>query len=186
MKKFLQGAILPFIIFSSGVLLLGCENNRSTDSSASSEQSSSEISIAQPEKQFKTGNMIYIVRDVADMQMKAGQYIEQLQQTKSNIETAVSNQNQSELLSSTQQLKTQLTNLNETLNSLDLKSQEVENIKVNILNANQKVLATPLLNGDVDLSKIDLKSMEKQMGNVQSEMLKLAAMLIPADDAKNN
>ena len=34
-------------------------------------------------------------------------------------------------------------------------------------------------NGDMDISKVDFKKIEQQMNNIQKDMLKLAAMMIP-------
>ena len=50
------------------------------------------------------------------------------------------------------------------------------------MSANQQVLASPLLNGQVDFSQVDLKKIESQMVSVQAEMLKLAGMLIQNSD----
>ena len=49
------------------------------------------------------------------------------------------------------------------------------------MTANQQVLASPFLNGQVDLSKVDFKKLEQQMGNIQTEMLKLAAMILQGE-----
>src|SRR5690606_41544517 len=59
-------------------------------------------------------------------------------------------------------------------------------IRSNIMSANQQVLASPLLNGDMDLSQIDLKKIESQMVNVQAEMIKLAGLLIQNPEQKSD
>ena len=125
--------------------------------------------------------MCYIVRDVADSQLKAGQYIEQLNQTKSELQTALDAQNPQQLQILATQLQQQLQGFNQTLSSLDLKTQEIDTIRQNLLTANQQVLASPFLNGQVDLSKVDFKKLEQQMGNIQTEMLKLAAMILQGE-----
>ena len=51
--------------------------------------------------------------------------------------------------------------------------------------ANQQVLASPLLNGQVDFSQVNLKKIESQMVNVQSEMVKLAGLLIQNPDQES-
>ena len=51
----------------------------------------------------------------------------------------------------------------------------------NLLAANQQVLASPFLNGQVDLSKVDFKKLEQQMGSIQAEMLKLAGMILQGE-----
>ena len=95
MKKLLQGAVLPFIIFTSGVLLLGCnqpiEQSRQHDDSQieSAQNNHSQNEQSQdlestdhdqaPHKNtadLKQGNMFYIARDVANVQLKTGDYVE--------------------------------------------------------------------------------------------------------------
>lgn len=45
-------------------------------------------------------------------------------------------------------LKAQLEGLNQALLGLDIRSQEVENIRQSLLQANQQALSMPLLNGN--------------------------------------
>jgi hypothetical protein len=71
------------------------------------------------------------------------------------------------------------------LGNLNLKSQEIDQIRDNIMTANQQVLASPLLNGQVDFSQVNLKKIESQMVNVQSEMVKLAGLLIQNPDQES-
>ena len=189
MKKVLQGAILPFAIFTSGILLIGCEQDRdiNTIEKADDIETSQENSKGPTNQgELKSGNMFYIVRDVADMQLKTNDYIDQLKVIQSNLEKAVNQQDQQELQASAKQLQTQLIGLNEALNALNLKSQEINNIRSNILSANDKVLASPFLNGDIDLSKVDFKKIQQQMGSVQTEMIKLAAMMLSPEQEKSS
>ena len=132
--------------------------------------------------------MFYIVRDVADMQLKAGDYVEQLKQTQTDLETAINDKDQQQLQTTAKTLQQQLTGFNQALTNLNLKSQEIDSIRQNIKQANQQVLATPFLNGEVDLSQVDFKKIEKQMGSIQMEMIKLAGMMIPQgqDEAEQN
>lgn len=190
--------VSPFVMFSAGILLIGCEQANSPDSTEDRTSQSSEVSeqvsesakdsaeISKPE--LKSGNMFYIVRDVADMQLKAGDYVEQLKQTQTDLETAINDKDQQQLQSTAKTLKQQLTGFNQALTGLNLKSQEIDSIRQNIMQANQQALATPLLNGDVDLSQVDFKKIEKQMGSIQMEMIKLAGMMIPQgqDEAEQN
>ncbi len=79
MKKLLQGAVLPFIIFTSGILLLGCnqpaeqsrqqqdtQQTESTQASDSALEQKSEVTHKSAED-LKSGNLFYIARDVADV-----------------------------------------------------------------------------------------------------------------------
>ena len=184
MKNVSSKALLPFALLSSAFLLSACDqmNTAQTpttdqdDSNATSNRTENTTSAP-----LSSGNMFYIVRDVADLQLKAGQYIEQLNQTKSELQTALDAQDPQQLQILAIQLQQQLQGFNQTLSSLDLKTQEIDTIRQNLLTANQQVLASPFLNGQVDLSKVDFKKLEQQMGNIQTEMLKLAAMILQGE-----
>ena len=184
MKNVSSKALLPFALLSSAFLLSACDqmNTAQTpttdqdDSNATANSNTNTTSAP-----LSSGNMFYIVRDVADLQLKASQYIEQLNQTKSELQTAVDAQDPQQLQILATQLQQQLQGFNQTLSSLDLKTQEIDTIRQNLLTANQQVLASPFLNGQVDLSKVDFKKLEQQMGNIQTEMLKLAAMILQGE-----
>lgn len=188
MKKFIQNAVSPFVMFSAGLLLIGCEQANKLDATENETSPSSEVSeqvstqsATEPSAtaELKSGNMFYIVRDVADMQLKTGNYIEQLKQTQTDLEAAVSNHDQQQLQNTAESLKTQLKGFDQALSSLNLKSQEIDSIRQNLMQANQQVLATPFLNGELDLTQVDFKKIEQQMGTIQMEMIKLAGMMIP-------
>lgn len=198
MKKFLQGALLPFSIFATGMVLLGCdqaaqqENVRTEQSQAEADQNEDVQADANSEKapardiELKSGNMFYVIRDVADLQLKAGDYVEQLQQTKTELQHAVDLQDHEKLQQTASQLQKQLTGFNQALTAVNLKTREISDIRSNILSANEQVLASPFLNGQVDLSKVDLKKIEQQMVSIQSEMVKLAGMLIQSSSSDRN
>lgn len=181
LMKVFQSIITPFALFGFGLVMLGCQPQTQPDqekeSTAANVEESSPVQVTDP-ADLKSGNMFYIVRDVADVQLKAGGYIEQIQQLQSDLEQAVNNKDPQKLDQSVQSLKSQLLGFNEALTGLDLKSQEIAQIRSNILTANQNVLASPLLNGQVNLNNIDFAALEKQMGNIHGEMVKLASMLL--------
>lgn len=183
MKKLVQNLVLPFALFSSGILLIGCEQatepNQQDIQTESSEQHQSANTQSPEKAELKSGNMLYIVRDVADMQLKAGEYVTQLQETQSDLQAAIEQHDQQQLQEAATALQQQLTGFNNALNGLNLKTQEINDIREKLLSANQQVLASPFLNGQVDFSQVDFKKMQQQMGTIQSEMLKLAAMMIP-------
>jgi hypothetical protein len=196
MKKFIQNVVSPFVMFSAGLILIGCEQANTPDSTETQTSQSSEVSeqdaqelttesTATPKAELKSGNMFYIVRDVADMQLKAGDYVEQLKQTQTDLQTAIEDKDQAQLQDSADTLKQQLTGFNQALSSLNLKSQEIESIRQDLLQTNQQVLATPLLNGEINVAQVDFKKIEKQMGNIQLEMVKLASMMIPDSQDKD-
>ncbi|MFW1737192.1 MULTISPECIES: hypothetical protein [unclassified Acinetobacter] len=198
MKKLLQGAVLPFVIFISGMLLLGCnqaaEQSRQQDgaqaietaqmSENTSDSNNNNQSTAKSTEDLKQGNMFYIARDVANVQLKTGDYVEKLQQTQANLQQAIQSQNQAELQQSVKTLTRELQGFNTTLISLDLKSQEIDGIRQQVLQANKQVLNSALLNGDLDISKVDFKKIEQQMNTIQLDMLKLAGMMIPGSNTE--
>ena len=183
MKKLVQNLVLPFALFSSGILLIGCEQatepNQQDIQTESSEQHQSANTQSPEKAELKSGNMLYIVRDVADMQLKAGEYATQLQETQSDLQAAIEQHDQQQLQEAATALQQQLTGFNNALNGLNLKTQEINDIREKLLSANQQVLASPFLNGQVDFSQVDFKKIQQQMGTIQSEMLKLASMMIP-------
>lgn len=204
MKKLLQGALLPFVIFTSGMLLLGCnqaaepqerteqfeqtetpQSESHTNNSLATEVET-EAAQVQNNENLKSGNMFYITRDVADVQLKTGDYIEKLQQAQSDLQAAIDSKDPQQLQETAKNLSRELQGFNTALISLDLKSQEIDSMRQQVLSTNKQVLNAPLLNGEVDFSKIDFDKIEKQMGTIQSEMLKLAGMMIPKNESSNS
>ena len=191
MKKFIQKAVLPFAILSTGILLSGCEQASEPQSDDIQTTQSADVALNQPTAttataDLKSGNMFYMVRDVADMQLKAGDYVAQLKQTQNELQTAINDKDQQQLQATAKTLQQQLTGFNQALTSLNLKSQEIDSIRQNILHANQQVLATPFLNGNIDLNQVDFKKIEQQMGSIQTEMIKLAGLMIPQGQHKQD
>ena len=191
MKKFIQKAVLPFAILSTGILLSGCEQASEPQSDDIQTTQSADVALNQPTEttdtaDLKSGNMFYMVRDIADMQLKAGDYVAQLKQTQNELQTAINDKDQQQLQATAKTLQQQLTGFNQALTSLNLKSQEIDSIRQNILHANQQVLATPLLNGNIDLNQLDFKKIEQQMSSIQTEMIKLAGMMIPPGQDKQD
>ena len=191
MKKFIPKAVLPFAILSTGILLSGCEQASEPQSDDIQTTQSAAVALNQPTEttdtaDLKSGNMFYMVRDIADMQLKAGDYVAQLKQTQNELQTAINDKDQQQLQATAKTLQQQLTGFNQALTSLNLKSQEIDSIRQNILHANQQVLATPFLNGNIDLNQVDFKKIEQQMGSIQTEMIKLAGLMIPQGQHKQD
>ena len=189
MKKIVQGALLPFVIFTSGLLLLGCEPS---PEQSSSQNSTAEVSVdqgrsnnanlaenEQTQSSLKSGNIFYIARDVADVQLKTGDYVEKVTQAQADLQNAIESKDQIALQETVKNLSQQLQAFNTALISLDLKTQEIDNIRQHVLKTNKELLNSALLNGNIDVSKINIKQFEQQVGTIQTEMLKLAGMLIP-------
>lgn len=185
MKHLLINSAMPFALFVGALSLLGCDQISAPASHTEApDPSTTQSSDAQTHIERSSGNMLYIVRDVADLQLKAGEHLSQLQKTQDAFQSAVDSQNTEQLQNLAQQLQQQLTSFNTALDSLNLKSQEIEQIRQSIQQANDQVLASKMLNGQIDLAQIDIKQIEQQMGNVQNEMLKLGSMLL-TDSVQN-
>ncbi|HEM7771193.1 TPA: hypothetical protein U2L27_003890 [Acinetobacter baumannii] len=195
MKKVLHGAFFPFVIFASGMLLLGCdqaqdhakeqESVQTNDQiSEQADDSQQEITATQNKTELKNGNVFYIVRDAANLQLKAGDYIEKLKDTQLDVEQAIQDKDQHELKTTVTTLKAQLEGLNQALLGLDIRSQEVENIRQSLLQANQQALSMPLLNGK--LEQINFDKIEKQLNTIQMDMVKLAAMIMAGDEKSDS
>ncbi|WP_289351761.1 hypothetical protein [Acinetobacter nosocomialis] len=195
MKKVLQGAFFPFVIFASGMLLLGCDQAQDHAKEQESAQTNDEVSEQADDSQqeiartknkaeLKSGNVFYIIRDAANLQLKAGDYIEKLKDTQLDVEQAIQDKDQQELKTTVTTLKQQLKGLNQALLTLDIKSQEVENIHQNLLQANQQALSMPLLNGK--LEQIDFDQIEKQLNTIQMDMVKLAALIMAGDEKSDS
>ena len=200
MQKLFQSALLPMVILSSGLLLSGCdqspqanmaedeqtdsqdirasESTRSSNTATDSE-ASRERQRASTQTEFKSGNMFYIARDVANVQLKTGDYVEKLQDTQSELQHAIDTKDQQQLQDTAQDLSRELRGFNTALISLELKSQEIDSIRQQVIRANTQMLKSSFLNGDVDISKVDLKKIEKQLNSIQIDMLKLVSMVIP-------
>lgn len=180
MQVRLKHTLFILSLCSSSLLLFGCEqvNDIQNEGKMAIEEIHTKVSPVEVNQELKSGSMLYILSDIADFQSNSSRYIEQLQQTQQQLKNAVNLQDHEQLQTKTQELKQQLTNFNQSLNSLNLKSQEIYDIRQNIITANQEVLASPYLNGKIELEKIDLKKIESQMGSVQSEMVKLASMFM--------
>lgn len=170
------------LAFATTLSLYGCDSSSNAPTESTTEKTPNTPQAAQ----LKSGNMLYVIRDVADMQLKTGDYLTQLKQSQDTLQQAISTQDQPQLQQSVTALTTQLKALNTELNGLNLKSQEVESIRQQILQANQKALAMPLFNGQTDLSKLDFKQVEQQLNTIQSDMLQLAALVISSTDSSDS
>lgn len=195
MKISMSNLHLPVTLLSLSLLFTACDQNvgqiqeGASQLAEKAEQLNEKIQnsnehIQQTSEALKSGNILSIVADVADMQLKSSEYITQLQETKLALENAIEKKDNAAIDVAVKQLDTQLKQFNTSLESLNLKSQEIDNIRSNMMQANQQLLQSPLLKGEIDLSRIDISALEAQMGSIESEALKLAAMLV--QQAKND
>ena len=137
---------------------------------------------------LQSGNALLMLRDVADIHLESNEHLVQLKETKAALETAFNDQDAVALTSLTQQLDTQLHSFNQELETLNLKSEEVDQIRQNILKTNESILESSLLKSQIDFNKMDLSVLETQLGSISTEVLKLATMLVDkneSDDANS-
>ncbi|WP_227612302.1 hypothetical protein [Acinetobacter sp. S40] len=163
------------------IILSGCDHpsaERTQENTATDHDA-----IEAPTTDFKTGNFFYIARDVAEMQLRAGDYIQQLKQSQTELQQAIQEKDSTHLQETATTLQHQLKGFTQALKGLNLKSQEIEDIRQKLLESNQQVLKSPFLNGQVNWDQVNFKHIEQQMNSIQNEMLKLAAMMIPQSDS---
>lgn len=196
MEKFSIKAILFASTLATAFILAGCDQtpqgNEGAESTAGIEQNlpqaedeQVEVEAAQDTQNLSRGNMFNIARDIAKLQIETGDYVTLLKQSQSNLEQAIQDKNVQQLQSTTGELNQELYKLHDALLSLNLKSNEVDQIRQSLLAANQQLLNMPLLHGQTDLSKIDFAKIEKQFNTIQMDMVKLAPLVL-GDKADSN
>lgn len=189
MEHFSIKAILSVTTLVSLLTLAGCDqvphdneqaeqNTEIEQSNTTSENIERDTSIAQDTQNLSRGNMLNIARDIAKLQIETDDYVTLLKQSQSNLEQAIQDKNVQQLQSTTGELNQELHKLHDALLSLNLKSDEVDQIRQNLLAANQQLLNMPLLHGQTDLSKIDFAKIEKQFNTIQMDMVKLATLVL--------
>ncbi|OBY72638.1 hypothetical protein [Acinetobacter gyllenbergii] len=196
MEKFSIKAILFASTLATAFILAGCDQtpqgNEGAESTAEIEQNLTqaedeqvEAEAAQDTQNLSRGNMFNIARDIAKLQIETDDYVTLLKQSQSNLEQAIQDKNVQQLQSTTGELNQELHKLHDALLSLNLKSNEVDQIRQSLLAANQQLLNMPLLHGQTDLSKIDFAKIEKQFNTIQMDMVKLATLVL-GDKADSN
>lgn len=143
-----------------------------------SENTQHDATVAQDTQNLSKGNMLNIARDIAKLQLETDDYVTLLKQSQGNLEQAIQDKNIQKLQSTTGDLKQELHGLHDALLSLNLKSNEVDQIRQSLLSANQQLLNMPLLHGQTDFSKIDFAKLEKQFNTIQMDMVKLATLVL--------
>lgn len=143
-----------------------------------SENTQHDAMVAQDTQNLSKGNMLNIARDIAKLQLETDDYVTLLKQSQGNLEQAIQDKNIQKLQSITGDLKQELHGLHDALLSLNLKSNEVDQIRQSLLSANQQLLNMPLLHGQTDFSKIDFAKLEKQFNTIQMDMVKLATLVL--------
>lgn len=196
MERFSIKAILSVTTLVSLFTLAGCDqvphdneqaeqNTEIEQSIKTSENTEREASIAQDTQNLSKGNMLNIARDMAKLQIETDDYVTLLKQSQSNLEQAIQDKNVQKLQHTTGDLNQELHGLHDALLSLNLKSNEVDQIRQSLLSANQQLLNMPLLHGQTDLSKIDFAKIEKQFNTIQMDMVKLATLVLGNKDDSN-
>ncbi|MCH7337836.1 hypothetical protein [Acinetobacter sp. NIPH 2699] len=159
------------------------EPNTEFDSSISTNDANT--TTPQDIQKLSSGNLFNIVRDVAQLQLKTDDYTALLKSSQHQLEQAIQEQNTQQLQNTTADLKQNLHGLHDTLQSLHLKSNEVDQIRQSLLSANQQLLNMPILHGQLDISQLDIEKIEQQFNRIQMDMLKLATLILGNTDSES-
>ena len=195
MDKFSIKAFLSSMTLLSAFALTGCDQAPQEDrTNIQSEQATEQniideimqSSSAQDTQNLSKGNMLNIARDIAKLQLETDDYIALLKQSQNSLEQAIQNKNAQQLKATTGDLNQELHGLHDTLLSLNLKSNEIDQIRQNLLVANQQLLNIPLLHGQFDLAKINFEQIEKQLNTIQMDMVKLASLVLKSTNSTQN
>ncbi|KXZ68013.1 hypothetical protein [Acinetobacter venetianus] len=195
MDKFSIKAFLSSMTLLSAFSLTGCdqapqEDHTNIQSEQATEQNMSDeiiqSSSAQGTQNLSKGNMLNIARDIAKLQLETDDYIALLKQSQNSLEQAIQNKNVQQLKATSGDLNQELHGLHDTLLSLNLKSNEIDQIRQNLLVANQQLLNMPLLHGQFDLAKINFEQIEKQLNTIQMDMVKLASLVLKSTNNTQN
>lgn len=195
MDKFSIKALLSSMTLLSAFALTGCdqapqEDHTNIQSEQATEQNISDESIqsssVQDTQNLSKGNMLNIARDIAKLQLETDDYIALLKQSQNSLEQAIQNKNVQQLKATSGDLNQELHGLHDTLLSLNLKSNEIDQIRQNLLVANQQLLNMPLLHGQFDLAKINFEQIEKQLNTIQMDMVKLASLVLKSTNNTQN
>lgn len=185
--------ILTAFTFATVFIFVGCdqvpqeneENQQKTEIEKTITDSGNTQTISEKVQNLSDGNMLNIAYDIAKLQIETDNYITALKQSQLDLQQAIQDKNIESLDSMTNNLKQELNGLRDVLLSLNLKSGEVDQIRQSLLAANQQLLNMPLLQGQVDLSKIDFAQVEKQLNTIQMDMVKLATLLLGNNSDSN-
>jgi hypothetical protein len=191
-------AILSAMTLVAAFTLTGCDqvphDNEQVEQESEFEQpattanqdNSTEMIKAQDTQNLSRGNMLNIARDIAKLQLETDDYVALLKQSQSSLEQAIQDKNVQQLQNTTGELKQELHGLHDTLLSLNLKSNEVDQIRQSLLTANQQLLSMPLLHGQLDIAQLDFAKIEKQFNAIQMDMVKLATLVLTKQTHSEN
>lgn len=190
-------AILSAMTLAAAFTLTGCdqvphdhqqveqESEFERPATTANQDNSTEMIKAQDTQNLSRGNMLNIARDIAKLQLETDDYVALLKQSQSSLEQAIQEQNVQQLQHTTGELKQELHGLHDTLLSINLKSDEVDQIRQSLLTANQQLLSMPLLHGQLDIAQLDFAKIEKQFNAIQMDMVKLTTLVLGNKDDSN-
>ncbi|MDR7018032.1 hypothetical protein [Acinetobacter sp. 3657] len=193
MKNLAIKAIFSATVLVTAFAFVGCdqvpqenhqvaEPNTEFDSNISTDDANT--TTPQDIQKLSSGNLFNMVRDVAQLQLKTDDYTTLLKSSQNQLEQAIQEKNTQQLQNATADLKQNLHALHDTLQALQLKSHEVDQIRQSLLNANQQLLKMPILHGELDISQLDLEKIEQQFNRIQMDMLKLATLILGKTDTE--
>lgn len=165
------------MVFTLG--LAGC-------SSPSDETKSEDNTEIKDNSTTQGGNMLYIVRDVAELKSNTSGYFDKIKQDQENLQQALQDNNPTQVGNSVSSLKKQFITMNRDLEKLDLKSREVDQVRQQMISANQQLLKSSIFNGEMDLSEESLDQLQQQLNSLQNNILELSTLLIPKNKSSDS
>lgn len=170
-------AVLPFLLFSGALLIMGCHP-------PSSEQETEELSSTLEQAKMQSsvtpvaGNVFYIMHDVAELQLKVGDPLRDFMQQRDTLAQALHTQDVTTLNAERIALAEHIQQLQQDLTALELKSQEVHAVRQQLLHTLADVGQTPWLNSTTPITTQDLDALQQQFKQLQTTMLSLAEMAL--------
>ena len=177
-------AILPVFLFSSAVLALGCqpvttpEEDTTPKEETITEHESVDDQVMQSKAPPVAGNVFYMMRDVAEVQLKVGDNISSLQQQSEAFSDALNSQNLTVAQTQRNELASQLRTLHNNLTQIELRSQEVSQLRDHMLKTTDDLLASKWLNSAITLNEKDLKQLQAELLQIQNNMLNIARLVM--------
>lgn len=182
MKHLVHPRQLSFLLFVFTLGLAGCSPS-SDESTAKDAQNSADNA---ENSEIKSGNMLYIVRDVAELKSNTSSYFDKIKQDQENLQQALQDNNPTVVAKNITALKQQFTKMNQDLANLELKSKEVHQVRQQMISANNQLLKSSIFNGEMDLSEENLDQLQQQINSLQNNILELGALLIPKNKSSDS
>lgn len=180
MKHLVLPRQIPLLLFVFTLGLAGCS---SPSDESKAEQQTSNTTESQ---ETKSGNMLYIVSDVAALKSNTSSYFDKIKQDQESLQQALQDNKPTVVSNSLSALKQQFTTMNQDLEKLKLKSKEVDQVRLQMISANKQLLESSIFNGEMDLSEENLDQLQQQLNSLQNNILELGTLLIPKNKSSDS